>query len=103
VTLSAGVDELIEVASDETPLIMREASGTVTLSRELVATEALTAATVRDGATLEVRAGLRVRDGDGVVARATATDTATLEVTQSVAAREHGAVGGTGEVTIETG
>jgi len=50
-----------------------------------------------------VRAGLRVRDGDGVVARASATDTAPLAVTQAIDASAHGPVGGTGGVTIETG
>jgi len=103
VTLAAGVDDVAEVASDDAPLIMREASGTVTLTRDLLAADAVTAATVRDGATLQVRAGLRVRDGDGVVARATATDTAPLAVTQQVDAAAHGAVGGAGGVTIETG
>ncbi len=50
-----------------------------------------------------MRAGLRVTDGDGVVARATATDTAPLAVTQTVDADAHGAVGGSGGVNIETG
>jgi len=63
----------------------------------------VTAATVRDGATLQVRAGLRVRDGGGVVARASATDTAPLAVTQASDPAAHGSVGGTGGVTIETG
>jgi len=103
VTLAAGVDEPVQVASDEAPLIMREASGTVTLTRDLLAADAVTAVTVRDGATLQVRAGLRVRDGDGVVARASATDTAPLVVTQQVDAAAHGTVGGTGGVRIETG
>jgi len=103
VTLAAGVDEPGQVASDDAPLIMREASGTVTLTRDLLAADAVTAATVRDGATLQVRAGLRVRDGDGVVARASATDTAPLAVTQAIDAGAHGAVGGAGGVRIETG
>jgi len=71
--------------------------------RDLLAADAVTAATVRDGATLQVRAGLRVRDSDGVVARASATDTAPLAVTQQVNADAHGAVGGAGGVRIETG
>jgi len=50
-----------------------------------------------------VRAALRVRDGAGVVARARASDTAPLAVTQQVDADAHGAVGGTGGVSIETG
>jgi len=50
-----------------------------------------------------VRAGLRVTDGDTVVARARASDTAPLAVTQAVDADAHGTVGGTGGVTIETG
>jgi hypothetical protein len=50
-----------------------------------------------------VRAGLRVTDGDGVVARARASDTAPLTVTQAIDAAAHGAVGGSGGVTIETG
>jgi len=58
---------------------------------------------VRDGTTLQVRAGLRVRDGDGVVARASATDTAPVAVTRAVDAAAHGAVGGAGGVRIETG
>jgi hypothetical protein len=44
-----------------------------------------------------------VRDGDGVVARASATDTAPLAVTQAIDATAHGAVGGVGGVSIETG
>jgi len=71
--------------------------------RDLLAADAVTAATVRDGVELQVRAGLRVRDGDGVVARASATDTAPVAVTQQIDAAAHGAVGGTGGVTIETG
>jgi len=71
--------------------------------RDLLAADAVTAATVRDGATLQLRAGLRVRDGDGVVARATATDTAPLAVTQASDPAAHGTVGGTGGVRIETG
>jgi len=80
--------------------------GSRTLSsrkRDLLAADAVTAATVRDGATLQVRAGLRVRDGDGVVARASATDTAPVAVTQVSDPAAHGTVGGTGGVTIETG
>ena len=103
VTLAAGVDDVAALATDDAPLIMREASGTVTLERDLLATDALAAATVRDGATLQVRAGLRVTDGDGVVARASASDTAPLTVTQAIDADAHGAVGGAGGVTIETG
>jgi len=80
--------------------------GSPTLSsreRDLLAADAVTAATVRDGVELQVRAGLRVRDGDSVVARASATDTAPLAVTQQVDPAAHGTVGGTGGVTIETG
>ena len=71
--------------------------------RELLAADAVTAATVRDGVELQLRAGLRVRDGDGVVARASATDTAPLAVTQQIDPAAHGGVGGAGAVTIETG
>ena len=62
----------------------------------------MTAATVRDGVELQVRAGLRVRDGDGVVARASATDTAPVAVTQQIDPAAHGTVGGAGGVSIET-
>jgi len=57
--------------------------------RDLLAADAVPAATVRDG--------------DGVVARASATDTAPLAVTQQVDPAAHGTVGGAGGVRIETG
>lgn len=67
---------------------MKRGSAILSRKRDLLAADAVTAATVRDGA--------------GVVARASASDTAPLAVTQAIDASAHGAVGGTGGVTIET-
>lgn len=101
-------DDLTQVASAESAELFTEAEGTESLEAgllgDVVAADALAPADGERETIVDVEASMRVEDSSGeVLAEATATDTAPVTVERTAAASEYGSVGGSGEVTIETG
>lgn len=96
------------VASAESAELFTEASGEESLEAgllgEVVAADALAPADGERETTIDVEASMRVENSAGdVLAEATATDSAPVTVERTASASEYGSVGGSGEVTIETG
>ena len=110
VELAAGADgdAPTVVASAERATLFTEADGEESFEVDLLGDVLDAAALTPDNGTREtpvtIEARLRVTDGAGdPLARATASDQATVTVTrESVAAAEYGRVGGTGSLTIAT-
>jgi len=99
-------DEPVVVDSAESAQLFTSAEGEESFDVDLLGTDALVSDDVAtDGETaVVVEARLRVEDGDAeVLARETASDTATLDVSrEGVDPSEYGRVGGSGSLTIET-
>jgi len=96
------------VASAESAELFTEASGEESLEAgllgEVVAAEALAPGSGERETTIDVEARMRVESSSGeVLAEASATDTAPVTVERTASASAYGSVGGSGEVTIETG
>jgi len=96
------------VASAESAELFTEADGEESLEAgllgEVVDAEALAPGSGERETTVTVEARLRVENSSGdVLAEATATDTAPVTVERTADASEYGSVGGSGELTIETG
>ncbi|RAW44068.1 hypothetical protein DQW50_16215 [Halorubrum sp. 48-1-W] len=108
VEIAAGADgdEPVVADSAESAQLFTTAEGEESFDVDLLGTDALSADDVSTDGTTDVivEARLRVEDGDGeALARETASDTATLEVSrEGLDASEYGSVGGSGSLTIET-
>jgi len=108
VELAAGVEDVSVVDSAQSAELFTSAEGSESfdvdlLSDAVAADELAPASGATRETTLTVEARLRVEDASGeALARETASDTATLEVTRERSASDYGAVGGSGSVTIET-
>lgn len=106
---AAGDADLTTVASAESAELFTEADGSesfdVGLLGEVVDASALAPESGERETSVTIEARFRVENADGdVLARETATDTAPVTVERDRApASEYGSVGGSGEVTIETG
>jgi hypothetical protein len=101
-------DALTTVASAESAELFTEAEGSESLEASLlgdvVAADELAPTDGERETTVSLEASMRVEDSGGeVLAEASATDTAPVTVERTASASEYGSVGGSGEVTIETG
>ena len=108
VELAAGVDDTSVVASAESAQLFTSAEGSESFDVDLVSegaveASALAPATGEQSTTLTVEARLRVEGSGAVLARDVATATPAVTVTREADASDYGSVGGSGELTIETG
>ncbi|MDB2226189.1 hypothetical protein PM023_16200 [Halorubrum ezzemoulense] len=110
VELAAATDENTPtvVASAESAELFTEAEGTESLSAgllgEVVEASALAPGSGERETVVSVEARLSVENSAGeVLAEASATDSAPVTVERTAEASEYGSVGGSGELTIETG
>ena len=110
VELAAGVDDVTTLESAESAQLFTSAEGSESfdvdlLSEGVVDAAALTPESGSRETSVTVEARLRVEDADGeALARETASDTAPVTVERDgLDASAYGSVGGSGELTIETG
>ena len=110
VEIAAGTDSVTVVDSAESAQLFTDAEGSESFDVDLLAEGAVDAAALAPESgeretTVTVEARLRVEASDGsVLARETASDTAPVTVeSDGLDASAYGSVGGSGELTIETG